>query len=751
MPIRSFARRAGVFQLGASLAVLSCCGVAAAQTSAPPAAQAKPDNDSGLADIVVTAQRRSEPAQRVPIAVTAFNSAQLARANVTSTADLPSVIPGLTVFPTGGRSPFTLRGVGNNSLSTSPSVLTFIDGVYQPFDGSALDFSNIRSIEVEKGPQGTLFGRNATGGVIQINTLDPGQDPVGNFEVGYGNYNTLSGKAYVAGGIAKNLSADIAGFYYDQMDGWGKNVTTGHDVYKNKRWGLRSKWIATLSDAVTAKFTADYSDRRGSIGAADIPTVSRGYFYDYVTSTIHTLYANKFDIAANEDPSWRVREGGAAFTLEGHFGGIKASTITSYRRAREEYSIDFDAAPEYFINSSNIYRRQAFTQELQLASDTHGPFTWVTGLYYYQQRSKLEPLDVTGIGATLFFQAPLGGNYDVFSNDSTKAYAGYAQGTALVLPDTHLTLGARYTVEKRQLTGYDAIGPSATTGTALPGSFGVEKATFRKPNFRVAIDHNFAPDVLGYVSWNRGFNAGFFNVISTAGYTPAANPLVLPEGIDAYEVGLKSEFLDHRVRVNAAAFLYNYRNLQTAVYTPFGPVTINAASARIKGVDFDLLVRPVRELTLSFNATYLDSKYLSYQDAVLFQTFPNGAFAATGGVDAAGKELINAPKWGLQAAATYTVKTDIGSFATSGDVNYQSKIYSDPFNQIPIPSRTLVGLNEEWTSIDGRLTVQAWVKNLTNHIYDTAYALLTPVGPLGNRGAPRTFGVTIGAKFGGSK
>src|ERR1044072_1285723 len=186
--------RIGFMQVGASLLAVSYASTVNAQLASGSPVAAKND-DEGIADIIVTAQRRAESSQNVPIAVTAFSGDQMSQLGIRSADDLPAAVPGLTISPNGGRSPIFLRGVGNNNYSTSPSVLTFIDGVYQPFGNTGgADFSNVQSIEVLKGPQGTLFGRNATGGVIQITTKNPMDWQGVDVEAGYGNYDTLTGR-----------------------------------------------------------------------------------------------------------------------------------------------------------------------------------------------------------------------------------------------------------------------------------------------------------------------------------------------------------------------------------------------------------------------------------------------------------------------------------------------------------------------------------------------------------------------------
>ena len=719
--------------VGMSLVMLVSGSVASAQQTAAPAAS------DGLEEIVVTAQRRAEPAQSVPIAVTALNSDQMTKLGLASSADLPSVIPGLTMNPTAARSPIFLRGVGNNGTSTSPSVLTFIDGVYQPFDSTGADFSNVESVELAKGPQGTLFGRNATGGVIQVTTKNPFDWQGLDAQLGYGNYNDSAAKVYAAAKLSDSVAADIAGFYDKQADGWGTNRVTGGDVYSADRYGARSKWVLKFDDSFTATLTGDYASRWGQVGLGISPAVGTGFLYNAVTAQTYTL-PSYYDIATDREPYYRTAEGGVALTLDKSWGDVRLLSISSFRREGETIRIDFDGTQFPALNLSREDHRHAATQEFQLGGGD-AQFHWVGGLYYYYMNDSINGPRFQGLFVPFAFFAPAG-EFDISSVDKTNAYAVYGQATKELLPATNLTLGARYTDEKRQITGM-------TTGSTLlsPGSAGTEEATFKEPSYRVAIDHKFTPDILGYVSWSRGFNAGFFNQIAAAGFNYTANPVVKPEKIDAYELGLKSDWVDHHLRVNLAAFWYEYANLQQQIYR-FGSIfSLNAAKARIKGIDADIVALPMRHVTLSLSVNYLDPKYLSYPLAVDYAFLPTGEFAAVGSQDAAGKQLVQAPKYGVLGSVTYALPTGVGTFDTTGTVNYQSLQYADPQNKIEIPGRTLLNLTEQWTSNDGSTYASVWGKNLTNKVYDVSLSMLTPVGVVANPGAPRTYGFTVGHKF----
>ena len=731
--------------LGGSLLVLAYASAANAQVGSAPstpstAGSRQGETEGRLEEIVVTAQRRSELAQDVPIAVTAFSAEQLARAGLHTANDLQTVIPGVTIDSNGSRSPIFLRGIGNNNYGSQSSVLTFVDGVYQPFDNTGgTEFSSVQSIELAKGPQGTLFGRNATGGVLQIVTRNPLDWQGVDAEVGYANYDTWSGKVYASAKLAEGVAADVAGFYYNQNAGWGTNLFDGSDYYTMKRYGVRSKLVAKMSDSFTVTLAADYSKRRGQLGVGLSRPVNTGFVFDSGAGQklfLPTIYDVSTD---NPASGWNTKEGGGALTLEKLLGDVKLLSISSYRRSKEFFLVDIDAGPIPAFTLDRKDRRRVFTQEFQ-ASGGRDRFEWAAGLYYYYAKSDIVGPAFRGPVTSFAFFTPPGVDFVISSKDTANSYAGYAQGTLEVLPATHLTLGARYTIEKREITGM-------TTGSPVlsPGSAGTQSKTFKKPNFRVAIDHKFTPDVLAYASWSRGFNAGFFSQQAFF-FNDAVSPVIKPEEVDAYEIGLKTDLLDRHLRVNVAAYLYDYTNLQQQVYINNSVTTINAAAARVKGVDVDIVARPVRGLTLSLSGTYLDTNYKSYPAAPFYRVLASGELVA-GAIDARGKNLVLAPDLSLQASATYTLRTSVGTFDTSANLNYRSKIYADPNNDFVIPKRTLIGLNEQWTSDDESTRISLWVQNLTNKKWNSSTALLTPNGNIGRPGAPRTYGMTIGRKF----
>jgi len=719
-------------------------GPSSSESTTQPVAQdaATQSTPSGeIENIIVTAQRRTESAQDVPISLQAFSGESLTNAVVESTEDLTNIVGGLVVQPSAARPALFLRGVGTNSSNTTPAVLTFIDGVYQPF-GQSVDLANISSIEVLKGPQGTLFGRNATGGVIQITTRAPSENFGGHFELGYGNYDTIRGTAYITGGLADGVAADLSLRYVHQGDGFGTNVFNGTDVFFTRRFNARSRIRFDLSDVTNITLSGDYSRLRGTPGSNVSPAV--GYDFLFVNGALRQVgtpfYPGNFDVNANLQPGWISKEWGTNLTFETQFSGLTLRSISAYRQSDEQIRIDFDGGPANAINLG-IDRdpRKAFTQEVQLLSGSGGPFNWVVGAFYYWANWSSYFQLCTG-GANLFTN---GCGPVAVSQDSTNSLAAYAQGTYEFLPNTRVTLGARYTTERREIDGTVFIG-----GNEVLSRRGTLSQTVNEPTWRVALDHQFTPDTMVYASVSRGFNSGFFSQTSTPGFAnQTQNPRVLPEFLTVYEVGTKLDLLNRRLRFNLSGYYYDYTNLQQQIYDQGVVKTINAGSARIKGIDFEIVARPIRNLTLSWTGTYLDAYYTSYEQAPLYVLQQNGSIIAVGNVDAAGRNIVNAPEWSWTASVVHTLPTSVGEFTTSANLNYRGTTFSDPANSFPLPTRYVLNASERWTSSDERFSISVWVENLLNERYDFSINILTPAGLVGNKAPPRTYGITAGVRF----
>ncbi len=701
-------------------------GSSAAQGAAPSAA---------LGEIVVTAQKRSENAQRVPIAITALSAAKLAAAGISDTSDLKDLTPGLNYNTAlGGFGQPRIRGVG--TTATGPGienpVATYVDGVYIGSAAGALfSLNDVEQVAVLKGPQGTLFGRNATGGLIQVTTLAPSQDFHVDLNGTYGNYRTAGGSAYITGGLTDTLAASIAVLGNNQADGFGKNVETGHDVQQSAEVALRGKLLWHPDAATKVTLSADYSHLTGADPAIrDISTTIFG----------GTTAGGKRDIQSDVDPFLETRQYGVSLTAQHDFSKVQLLSISAYRNSFLHASFDADQTPAQLLVVDQLQRDKQFSQELQLLSTTSGPFKWVLGAYYFHGSGQYDPNQTSG--------SFLPGPDDLYTTQKLDSYAAFGQGTYALGDRTNLTAGLRYTIDHRSLRSSETI---TVNGVTVPAEDPQDVSkTFRKLTWRLSLDHRFSDKVLGYVSYNRGFKSGSF--------VPQTFPadVLKPETLDAYEVGIKSELFDRRVRLNVAGFYYDYKNIQVNQIENGLLYVYNGKGARTYGVDADLEVRVTSQLSLTAGASALHDRYKSFPNAILTTpitpVFPAPAYpAANGGNlvsfgDATDNRLQNTPDWTGNLGATYTVDTPIGSFVLAGNYYHNDGYFASPENRLRQPAYDVVDASLTWTSADKHYSIRVWGKNLGNALYSEQ---LDAVNFGDNRVAapPRTFGVTGGLHF----
>lgn len=730
-----------------AMALLASGAHAQEQAASQPAAAA--DDSVGIQDIVVTAQRRSERLQSVPISVNAATGARLAAVGIQSSQDLSVITPGLTIPQTSGYTQPHIRGVGttSNGPGVENPVATYIDGVYiASAPSSLLTLNNIDRIEVLKGPQGTLFGRNSTGGLIQIVTKDPKQEASAAFNLTYGNYKTIIADTYVTGGLTDALSADVALRYEHQGDGFGTNLFNGKEVGKlDHDFAGRVKFLYDAGTGTKVRLALDYADRDSNRDIQHLGTQYPGPFNNAFFGGPFPM-GGTYDVNQNYEFRNKLKSGGASLQINQDLGKVALQSITAYRKSEFQFNLDLDLLP---IDGFTAYSKAKFTQvsqELQLSSNDDGPLKWVAGLYYFHSKDGWQPI-VIGIGAGVNQQAPgvplqiIDQNYQ-----KTNALAGYAQATYEVLPDTNVTLGGRYNYERKTVSGTETITafgtPIATGPFPRPGLGIPTKISFKRFNYRVAIDHKFAPDILGYISYNTGFKSGGF-VLAKVDAQPFK-----PEDIKAAEVGLKTQFFDRRVRLNVAAFHYDYKNIQVQRFDAGSQLIYNGAKARMYGVDVDGEVILARGLSVNGGFSYIHDRFKSFPLADFIIPVP-GCTPPPGGIcpyEAAGNKLPQTPTTTFNIGGDYKVDTSIGTIALNATYYRTGKFFGAPDNVAFQKAYDLINASVSWTDTEGNLSVKLWGKNLGKTKYTTS--LIEGFTGLDvSLGYPRTYGVTAGYKF----
>ncbi|MDB5576031.1 MAG: TonB-dependent receptor [Bradyrhizobium sp.] len=728
--------------VASAVALAGMVGVSTAQAQSSPNASPPPAQDAAkagaedgvtrLEDIVVTAQRRSENLQDVPVAVTALSAASLESKGIASTTDLSAVTPGLTYTTVVGSALPRIRGIGTAiSLGGNENpVATYVDGVYIASSAaSVLSFNNIEQIAVLKGPQGTLFGRNATGGLIQITTRDPEQSFEGQSSLTVGNLRTLGGNLYVTGGLTDRLAADLAVFYQKQKDGFGRNLTTGSDVGQNRDLALRSKWRLELGPDTVARLAFDYSEARAA-GPAFRPVLGT------VPITGVSFTGGPYDIATETDPSLKRSQGGASVQISHDFGDVNFVSISAYRKSDFQSIFDIDKLPVHISRSNLTNRDRQFSQELQLLSTGPGPVQWVLGAYYFNSRGRYDPLVIDNVANDIV----------ISSTQDTESYAVFGQGSYKFTDKTSLTAGLRYTTETRDYKA-SALNVLAS-GTVInnPTITGVLKA--KKPSWRLALDHHFTDDVLGYVSYNRGFKSGGFN---PQRFTQPLSPFK-PEVLDALETGVKADLLDHRLRINGAAFYYDYSNIQANAFVSGISTIYNAASATIYGLDLDVTAAPISALVLTLGLTLIHDRYEDFPNAVISRPqVPNGTTILGGNVvgtgSAKGNKLSQTPDWTVNFGAEYDIDLATGSIRLSANYFHSDGWRAEPDNRVGQDSYDLVNASATWRIDEAEnYSVKLWGRNLGDKVY-AVQMNAQPQADGVSVGPGRTYGVTLGARF----
>ncbi|WP_375402972.1 TonB-dependent receptor [uncultured Sphingomonas sp.] len=654
-----------------------------------------------LEEIVVTAQKRDENLQRVPIAITALPAARLESVGVTTTQNLAAALPGLQLLNVLNQLSPRIRGIGSSFASPgleSP-VATYVDGVYYASGSDlVLDFADVSQVALLKGPQGTLFGRNATGGVLQITTRDTTDEFRATVLTSIDNYETWRSNAFISGRLAAGVAASLSASYTRQGEGYGTNVATGNDTYKiDDSFSVRGKIRFEIGDRTTIRLQGDYSEHSGA-QAPNFQTFPGRSSVFPSPQPRRKWDTNKFHDTVNE-----YQGGGASLTAAHEFGFATLTTISAFRRSTPlaEFTNIPSATPTAIVRLDDI--SEQFTQEIQLVSPSSGRFTWTIGAYYFDNTA-VSDFTIDNFGsfavpfARLLFPA----------RQETSSIAGFAQATYRLAESTRVTAGFRYTDEKREFAA-QSIGLSSATGARLVlFNSGDQKISFAKPAWRLSLDQDLVEDILGYVSYNRGVKSGGFSVRA------AANPAFNPEQLDAYEAGVKSELFGRKVRLNVGGFFYDYKNIQVPIYTGTQTLILNGAEARIYGADVDVEARLTDRLRVNASANYLHSR---------FRDFPNAPFAVPrlgnqGAVlstrSAEGRTLPNSPSLTYTLGADYTIPSPIGEFSLNVNDSYNDGFFAEVDNILRQGSYHFIGASIRWQSPDTRYSVRLYVNNLLN-------------------------------------
>jgi iron complex outermembrane recepter protein len=709
-----------------------------------------------LEEIVVTAQKRAESVQEVPIAINAFSGELLANTGITDTEDLGMVTPGLVMNQGGVASSPFIRGLGSQDASAAQdqSVATYIDGVLMnSVTGSAAVLNNIERVEVLKGPQGTLFGRNTTGGVINIITKDPSQDPSLKLRAGYGNYERYNFYAYGTTGITDNTAADLSVFTSDQGEGFSKNVFTGFDGNKRENeLAVRSKWKyeGDTVDLTFIGFYEEFSDDKGYV---------RGVPKGMRDQAGLPAPSDEFDYAVDTDGFADFDNTGLSLRIDKNFDSVDLVSISAWNKNNLDSYTDNDFSSLYWNNARIIFYDEVFTQEFQILSNTDSDLSWIAGAFFLEQESYGRyRIDGPAVGAPVVSFIELNGSVD------TSSMAFFGEISYDFTDATTFTAGVRWTEDEREfssnpgfLLGFPEtldlgagpmpiaplLGLPAGTPSPVVTPLADDDKTFDEITYRFVLNHQLTEDVMIYGSFNHGFRSG--NYITPVAATPAPFD---PEIIDAWEIGFKSDLLDGTLRWNASAFYYEVDDLQLQVLLGVATATINAAEAEIKGFDTDITLQATDELSFQLGASFVDGEYQNFPNAPSNVFLPGGGAAAqTIAIDASGNQITGQPEWFITAGTTYTTVTDSGEWTTAIRAAYNDGFPWEPDGQLVQESYTLVNATLGWRDPSDTWGVQLQGKNLLDEFYSVTTRSVNVNGAFNAAGNPRTYEVSVEYTF----
>ena len=699
-------------------------------------------------EVVVTARRRSERLQDVPISISAFSGEALENQGAVDITALQQQTPNLTLqIARGSNSTLIafIRGVGQQDpvWGFEPGVGLYIDDVYvaRP-QGAVLDIFDVERVEVLRGPQGTLYGRNTIGGAIKYVTRRLGNDFEAKFRGAYGSYDQrdLIGQVTIPIGATLSLGAAFATYH---RDGFGENLFTGAEHYNKrvKAGRLSLEWNATdrIFFRLSADQTRDKSNPRHGhreLGNAGLPNFEP-------TDSV-------YDTRAGVGDKNFVETKGVSGTLEvGLSDTLTAKSITAYRKGKTDTVIDFDGTPGPVLDIPSFYRDNQFTQELQLLYQGEA-LSGVAGLYYINS-------DASGAFDTVIGNA---GITDLTTGDvGTKSIAAFADATYKFTPQISVSVGGRFTRDRRSGTVFrqrylglrsPTFGNSTAVALGAPFTNYTNERTFKAFTPRVSVSYEPNRDLLLYASYNKGFKSGGFDPRGNAVLVPTTVNGYEPEKVAAYEAGIKSQFLNRALTLNLAAFYSDYTDQQVTqqylVGTTVASDVLNVGASTIKGLELEGRAVFTPALSATFALGYTDAK---------FDTFVSYD-PATGTVRELADErnFQNTPKWNGNLALNYVHSLgNAGSIAFTPSVSFRSK-----YNLFEIDNPVLdengyklFDASVVWTSANDRFQLGAHARNIGNARYRVGgYVFpgaLTGNSLIGFYGPPRTFTVSAQVKF----
>ncbi len=754
------------------LATVSVSAIASAQAqaqqaaaaAAPQAAPQAADVDHGLEEIVVTARKRSENLQSVSASISALSAGDLARRFVSDVRDFANSSPNVLIDDTqqgpGGVAAIYIRGAGVADVEKSidPAVTVAIDDVFiGQSSGSLLKAIDIDRVEVLRGPQGTLFGRNATGGVINITRSRPTQELSGKVRGTYGSFDTFDAQGIVSFGLAENVAIKVTGAY-NSTDGYIFNRTQNKPGQKSDFRAIGGQLLVTPTEALEISVSYDHQLTRQDAGQLQVLTRPTDLFcavYNYCSPKPGTPASGDRYVSLGNGPV----DKGARFKLDMAIGKVKYDLgsdlelqyILGYLKTSESVSQDFDSTPQRLYETDRPARWRQTTHEARLVKGGEGPLTFVVGAYLWDSEYTINLKNYIGFaGPPLLTSAQ-----DV--TQTNNSYAGFFEGDYRITDQLKLTVGGRYTHDKKTTIVNDGtifiygtlveenpivvIPPSLAAGSIVMAA--PVEASWSKFTPKVSLSYNFTDDIMGYALWSRGYRGGGFNG-RPASLGSATTPYN-PETLDNYELGFKTQFLDDRVRLNGALYLMKYKDQQQDLDVPAPGTstgresrTINASNADLKGFELDLTARVTDEFTLTANVGYLDAKYKDFVGDIFSTGVP---------IDATFLSIRRAPKWTWNLGATYETDIGKGSLLLNGSLHFIGAHEMTFLNNPDLRNPGQYLLDASISYRINKTMISVFGKNLADEDGWTIGYDIQNVWSYGTPRQPRSWGIAITQNF----
>lgn len=702
---------------------------ALAGLTAATAVQAQEDGAPVVGEIIVTAQKREQALQDVPAAITAVNAQVLQEQGVTDIYGLTGLAPNVEISRVIETPSIFIRGVGSQILASGAdgSVATHIDGIYVSRPKSQVaGLYDLERVEILRGPQGDLYGRNATGGALNIITRRPTEsfDAWGRLSVG--NYDRMEIEGAVSGPLVEDKLFGRLSYVSLNHSGYTDNIVTGNDVDDQHEWGVRGQLLWRPAENVELLFAADYYYGRDHSGGWHVlgPATAAPLIGVVLGGT--TAPDPIRQIASERDPRRVLELGNLSMTATVDLSDTLAlKSITGYRKGRSEAYTDIDGVELALGALDRTEDSEQFSEELQLSYDTERTNA-IVGLYYFSESlfgSSNTPVNLPFL--------PPGRVFNPTADLDIEAIALFARVEYAFTDRLRIALGGRYSWEERAVDGQVIL----PTGVILPN---VGQRDWEDFSPRVTVNYEVTPDVRAFVTWSRGFKSGAF--------VNGANPPVDPEEVEAWELGLKSELFDGRLRLNLAAFHYDFQDLQVNRVIGASVVTENAAAATIQGIEAEFEIRLGEGFSVNGSLARLDARYEDYVTA-------DPARPALGPLDLSGNQMPTAPEWSAFVNARKEfVLADGAGVAISAAYRWRDDQYFDPFNQ-PNAFQEAYGelsARVQWSSASNGVQIAVWGQNLTDEDALLATAVSSQLygfPRLGSVNEPMTFGIELTLRY----